>query len=321
MRNSSFQNLLSKVEKLTQNQIGCLQASLENGIRKRSINKLEEEFNSLSCPHCGEKSIGHWGERNGLRRYKCKSCEKTFNSLTGTPLARVRKKESWNTYAQGMLTAESLQDSADRLNITKKTAFKWRHRFLENQKEIKPLQLNGIVENDETYFHESSKGCRLGLPRKSRKRATKAKKRGLSSEQVCVFVSRDRNGNTYDQIFEKFNSEELTSKFLPHLANDALFYSDSKSVYLKFSKDNNVSHEALNLSKGERVRDKVVHIQNINAYHSRLKRWVEQFRGVATKYLDSYLSWFRAIEEVNVKLTSELIIQRAWRGGVYNVNP
>lgn len=27
--------------------------------------------------------------------------------------------------------------------------------------------------------------------------------------------------------------------------------------------------------------------------HSRLKRWMQRFNGVATKYLDQYLSWFQ----------------------------
>lgn len=33
------------------------------------------------------------------------------------------------------------------------------------------------------------------------------------------------------------------------------------------------------------------HINNVNAYDSRLKGWMFRFKGVATKYLDSYLGW------------------------------
>jgi hypothetical protein len=35
------------------------------------------------------------------------------------------------------------------------------------------------------------------------------------------------------------------------------------------------------------------HIQNANALHSRMRRWFFPFWGVATKYLDGYLAWFR----------------------------
>jgi hypothetical protein len=39
-----------------------------------------------------------------------------------------------------------------------------------------------------------------------------------------------------------------------------------------------------------------LHINNVNAYHSRLKEWLRRFHGVATRNLPSYLGWRRAIE-------------------------
>ena len=56
-----------------------------------------------------------------------------------------------------------------------------------------------------------------------------------------------------------------------------------------------VAHHAVNLSAGVRVIGPY-HVQNVNAYDSRLKEWLRRFHGVATKYLDSYLGWFRAID-------------------------
>jgi hypothetical protein len=37
-------------------------------------------------------------------------------------------------------------------------------------------------------------------------------------------------------------------------------------------------------------------INNVNAYHGRLKQWLNRFNGVATKNLPSYLGWRRAHE-------------------------
>jgi hypothetical protein len=45
----------------------------------------------------------------------------------------------------------------------------------------------------------------------------------------------------------------------------------------------------------ERVRG-IYHIQNVNNYHNRLKGWIQRFNGVATKYLDHYLSWFQFLD-------------------------
>ncbi|GLV12971.1 hypothetical protein Heshes_06550 [Alicyclobacillus hesperidum] len=38
------------------------------------------------------------------------------------------------------------------------------------------------------------------------------------------------------------------------------------------------------------------HIQNVNAYHSRLKGWMQRFRGIATKCQDNEMTWFAYID-------------------------
>jgi len=37
-------------------------------------------------------------------------------------------------------------------------------------------------------------------------------------------------------------------------------------------------------------------VQNVNAYDSRLKTWMNRFHGVATQYLEHYLGWRRWLE-------------------------
>jgi hypothetical protein len=72
---------------------------------------------------------------------------------------------------------------------------------LYNSKAVAAEKLSGIVEADETYFLKSEKGNKH-LQRKLRKRGSKAKKRGLSKEQECLLVCRDRQTNTINHIFE-----------------------------------------------------------------------------------------------------------------------
>lgn len=43
-----------------------------------------------------------------------------------------------------------------------------------------------------------------------------------------------------------------------------------------------VAHRPVNLSAGIRVIAGVYHVQNVNAYDSRLKDWLRRFKGVAT---------------------------------------
>lgn len=48
-------------------------------------------------------------------------------------------------------------------------------------------------------------------------------------------------------------------------------------------------YKQLNVSAVVQVIEKVFHIQNVNAYRSHLKAWMERFYGVVTKYLENDL--------------------------------
>lgn len=74
-----------------------------------------------------------------------------------------------------------------------------------------------------------------------------------------------------------------------------------------------VIHRPVNLSAGIRVIGKVYHIQNVNAYSSRLKQWIRQFHGVATRYLENYLGWRKMIERQTQPLSSQSIWSVALR--------
>ena len=214
METKSFKQLLISLRTLNSSQFRRLSNDI-NVIRIEKIVpvELETKIENLLCPYCQSGSFVRWGKRNDLQRYHCKDCHKKFNSLTKTPLARLRKKGLWLMYSECLKEGLSVRKTANICNVHKNTAFRWRHRFLENIKSIKADHLHGIVEADETYFLRSEKGNK-NLTRKPRKRGGKASKRGLSKEQVCVFVSRDRNKNTFDRIFDSFTAKNLANEFL-----------------------------------------------------------------------------------------------------------
>ena len=110
------------------------------------------------CPHCGHDKVVCSGKADGLQRFRCKGCGKSFNALTGTPLARLRKKETWLDFGQSLSEGETVVASAERCGVAVSTAFRWRHRFLTSQ-EASPT-LTGIVEADEAFVLLSFKGSR-----------------------------------------------------------------------------------------------------------------------------------------------------------------
>jgi hypothetical protein len=193
---------------------------------------------------------------------------------------------------------------AKRCGIVLDTAFRWRHRFLELPKSKKAAAIGGIVEVDETYFLKSQKGARKIEGRKARKRGGKASKPGLSDQQTPVLIARDRTGAATDAILNRVNSQSITEHLGSVIQKDTLLISDGAKVYAAFARAHGLLHVWIIASKGEHVWQGY-HIQNVNAYTSGLKTWMIRFKGVATKYLDSYLGWRRQIDRDGDDLTAD----------------
>jgi len=303
MQNKAFTRLLRQLNKLTFDQSKKAEEYLHN---KCTVESIEDTLGTVEdCPYCHSDSFHKWGVRSGLQRYRCKACHKTFNALTFTPLARLQHKEQWIKYAQDLKEGKSIRASAAYCHIHPSTSFRGRHRMLQIPQKTKADHLEGIVELDETYFLESHKGER-NLDRKPRKRGGKASQRGLSSEQTAVLIVRDRSGKTTDAVLEKSNQDTIAEVIVSAVDRDALLCSDTKPAYRAFANAYHYTLETINLSKNEHV-DGIVHVQNVNAYDSRLKLWMKRFHGVATKYLESYLGWMRLLDREK-NITAEQLL-------------
>ena len=73
-------------------------------------------------------------------------------------MARLRKAECWEDYAQALIDGLTVRQAAARCGVCKNTAFLWRHRFLTAMASHQATREEGIVEVDETFFLESFKG-------------------------------------------------------------------------------------------------------------------------------------------------------------------
>jgi transposase-like protein len=297
MRKAELNRITAALRKLTPDQrkrVGAELASLDAQPISTAI--VEGRFaGGATCPHCESRHVIRNGHANGLQRYRCRECGKTFSALTGTPLNRLHKRGKWLDQAEALQTGQPLRAVASALHIHLSTAHRWRHRFLARPKVLQPPALTGIAEADETVFLLSFKGKRSGLERHARKRGGKAAKRGLSQEQVPVLVARDRAGVTMDCVLEAMDTVTLSAALKPFITKDVVLCTDGSKALAGAARHLGIEHHAVNLSAGIRV-DGAWHVQNVNAYHSRLKAWVQKFRGVATRYLASYLGWFRALD-------------------------
>ena len=277
----------------------------------------ESRIDALGCPHCGSRRVRRWGRAHGLARHRCGDCGRTFNGLTGTPLARLRKKERWSDQAAALTAGETVAKAAARCGVAYTTAFRWRHRFLAGVATDKPAHLSGIVEADEMFILESFKGKRDGLPRKARKRGGKASKPGLSAEQIPVLVARDRNGATIDGVLPKLDKASVTTVLGKVVGPDNDLCCDGGKAIVGFARKAKIPYHILPAPGRPKPDAPLFHINNVNGYHGRFKEWARRFHGVATKYLNRYLGWRRFLEATSPSVQPGLLLKAAVGLGPY----
>jgi len=84
---------------------------------------------------------------------------------------------------------------------------------------------------------------------------------------------------------------------------------DGSWLYVTIAKQKNYEHKRL-INGKVRVIDKVYHIQTVNGAIANFKDWINgKMKGVATKYLSSYLARFK---KSNVKLDKQEILVAAY---------
>ncbi len=313
MKIQAFRTFVEQLGDLTEVQRAALAEALAGrGSTNDAIALIETRFEAApACGHCKSENLGTWGRTSDLRRYKCRDCKRTFNALTGTPLAHLRRRDAWLDYARALVDQVSLRKAAKRAGICLDSSFRWRHRFLEAAQSKRPSTVTGIVEADETFILKSAKGSKKLVGRAPRKRGGKAKKPGLSTEEHdCILIVRDRHGVTTDYILPDLEGATFDTRLTPIVAKDAVLVSDGRKVYASFAVRHDIWHIGIVASKGEHVYEGF-HIQNVNAYMSRLKDWMRPFKGVASKYLSSYLGWRRTIERDGDRFTPRHCICQA----------
>ena len=312
MENTAFQALLALIDDFTDDQRAMFIKVLDenNDFEKVAMLLDNRILAKRECLYCKSSNLKKWGRQSGLQRMRCFDCGKSFNALTGTPLAHLRKKEEWLKMAAALKDGLTVKDTAEKCNSCISTAFRWRHRFLKAMKGDVAERLEGITEADETYFLESHKGSR-NIPRKARKRGGKAAKRGLSSEQIPVLVARDRTGGIVDAVLPDQSKKSIKVVLGKKISKENILCIDGGNALWGFACEGNIPCKVIPATKHVHERNPIFHIQNVNGYHSRLKNWMSPFNGVATKYLPNYLGWRRMFEKPKPVLTPVAWLQAA----------
>ena len=262
------------------------------------------EEKPVDCPHCQCKKIRANGRLKGVQRYVCKGCGKNFSETTGKFWYNIKKKDKVSKYLYCLLSGYSIRKSARETGISIQTSFDWRHKLLTSFGSAVVEEFKGILESDDLFFPYSEKGNR-NLERPARKRGSKAAKAGISDEKVAVIASCDRSGNKDFKVITtgRISKKDIDEALVGKLDKVTTLCSDSHRSYTAFAKDKDMAHKKFNASKGQKTVDKIYHVQNVNNMDMRLRKFMDSFNGVATKYLQNYLNWFLVLEKIKNSTT------------------
>lgn len=251
----------------------------------------------LFCPRCGHTRIHRWGQHGWRRRYRCLGCRRTFSDFTGTPLAYLKRVELWPHFCRLALDVPTVRVSARALGIDPGTSFRWRHRLLGSLCRTETTQLGDLVSIHIDWFARSLKGSR-SLDRPPRRVAFF----GLSfqTDPVWVILGCDDGGRSLgsrlhtprpvlSSVRARLEGRILPgSTLLSRQGWAGLVARAAGTMELPFAREP-VSPE---------------HLEPARLYAVRLRTWMGRFYGVATRYLDNYLVWFRLIDYGSRRLTA-----------------
>lgn len=259
------------------------------------INLRERVLTSqgIDCPHCnGPNCILH--EKTKRLRYKCQDCKKTFTSTYGTPIHGIHSVKKWQQFIPLFMQSKSLRYIAKELKISTRTAFDWRHKTLASLSENTWMSsMHGIVEIDDRQFDYNQKGSR-SLNREAYKRTADRKNRGKFSEKITALVMHERISNkTEMKIVQKGRIRKTTlDKALKSKVSlvKTIVCSDMHRSFTGWAAENHLPCEPIKAS-AKQFKNGIYHLQNINNNNNQFKKWYSRFYGVASKYLNNYLSW------------------------------
>ena len=154
MSSPNYHEVLVLARELKENERVKLILDISKTMTNVLMNKKTME---LCCPYCGSSSIVKNGKNKATQRYLCKTCSKSFISVTNTPIYYSRKEINiWSEYTDLLFQGYSLRETIKIIPISLKTAFLWRHKILDALREnLKTKELCGQIQADETYFRES----------------------------------------------------------------------------------------------------------------------------------------------------------------------
>lgn len=280
-------------------------------------NVREARQSEIQCPSCNASdyilSGTYQAQGEKVQRYKCKSCNKVFTlnkqSLVSGSSFSFR---DWVKFIDCLYNGYTLEQIARSCDISVKTAHDNRTRLFYALKLLNDkVKLQGNIVIDETFIPVSFKGNHSKredfiMPRAPYKRGGENHEKGITDNHVCIVCAVDDSRYSVAKVAGTGNTSAAKLKYVlqEHFDSEIIcLYSDKSNAIRRFAEScgYEIKQEKL-LRKGTKKAEDVEfnrdtfiinrYLQIINSYHARLKKFLNRFSGISTKYLSGYLYLF-----------------------------
>lgn len=286
----------------------------------------------IICTRCDSDeyiSFGYYSTvSERIQRYKCKKCGRIFTATSKSLISNSQFSfVDWIKFIDCLYNGYSVKKTARVCGISESTVHSNRIKLFYALKLLDDkVQLQGKIAMDETFYPVSFKGNHSNeegdvMPREAHERGHENHEKGITDNHVCIVCALDDNGNSVARIVGTGNSsaKKISNIMLSCInkKNTDCLYTDKSNALKKFAEENELDIVQIKAIHSHDKKPRkynptaVKNLQRINSYHSRLKRFLNNFSGISTKYLSGYLylfAWKERNKEKNpVDMYKELL--------------
>lgn len=270
-----------------------------------------------TCPYCGEDSFRHYGQtKNGVKRYRCKTCGRTFTPVTGTIFDGHKISISeWTEYCLNLFRYLSVTTDSWNIRNAFTTSRYWLEKlFLILDGYETDIILDGRVWFDETFYTVRSENLKY--------KPDGRKPRGLSDNQICVGVACTKD--TTLCVIEG-NGQPTARKaymaFKDHIAPGSTLVHDNGKAHRLLISELHLEDESYNADEIKNLPDKDNPLDRVNKVHARLKNFLHAHNSFNRDSMQGYLNLFSFamnppfdhLEKVDILLNRALLTRKTLR--------
>ena len=248
---------------------------------------LLNHYRPENCPNYGSAHCHKDGTTaNGLQRYRCNHCGKSFSIVTGTIFEDHKLPLSeWIEYCLNLIHYSSISADSRNNKNAMSTSVYWLHKVFEVLDEyLETYQLHGTVFEDETYYsmiHSS-------IQKKNGKEL-----RGLSKNKICIATACD-DTHVYCHVCgsAKPSSNKIVKLFKGRIEPGSKLIHDGDNSHSELVKVLGLHSEVHTTAETKELDDKDNPLDRINHLHFLLKNFLRSHPGFKREDLQGYLNLF-----------------------------